>query len=473
MSVIFSFSTVALTDDNNVAIYKQDTDFTVVYSSYNSNFSFGSFNYYSQLDKNQQAIYNGLKEITPLSDKMIISLATPITFTAKSGNPTDAEWESSKMEISRIVQGALDALIMDYPEIFWLDIKNCIPGIPDNDVFGIKKGDNFLFTINRIEFTFALINSYVPIKEQIVNTLMSKVNSIPVTGSSRYEKVLSIHNELATRISYDYSYSELSYNAYGALVDGVAVCEGYSEAFKLICDKYDIPCILVVGKGGTSSGLQEPHMWNAVKMEDNKWYGVDVTWDDQTEYNNYIYRDYFLVGSSTEAKKFQNSLPFSESHLESGYFTSSEISKEFTYPPLALNAYVPGGSIIVTTQPVPSGTVEPPSPSETKSKPTKAPTKTKANVKTTSAAKATSEITKINTTTSTVQTGELSDKTTTTAFHKNGNNSISNTQTKNGKNNAAASTYFNIILIAPYIAAGITVITIITLLIIFIFNKKK
>ncbi len=58
------------------------------------------------------------------------------------------------------------------------------------------------------------------------------------------------------------------------------VCEGYSKAFKYLCDRSaftgDIRCILATGilAGGTGSG---GHMWNIVKMPNDKNYMVDVT----------------------------------------------------------------------------------------------------------------------------------------------------------------------------------------------------
>ena len=66
-----------------------------------------------------------------------------------------------------------------------------------------------------------------------------------------------------------------SYTAYGCLVEGMAVCEGYSKAFQYLCDlssfKDKVECHSV---SGVTSG---PHMWNVVAMEDGYNYLVDVT----------------------------------------------------------------------------------------------------------------------------------------------------------------------------------------------------
>lgn len=59
------------------------------------------------------------------------------------------------------------------------------------------------------------------------------------------------------------------------------VCEGYARAFKILCDRSGIPCIVVTGYARPNNEVgNELHMWNEVMMEDGRWYAVDVTWDD-------------------------------------------------------------------------------------------------------------------------------------------------------------------------------------------------
>ena len=72
---------------------------------------------------------------------------------------------------------------------------------------------------------------------------------------------------------------ENCYTAYGALVNGVAVCEGYSRAMQLLCDKAGIPCTVIYGK---SEGIG--HMWNIINPGDG-WYHLDVTWDDDADFD--------------------------------------------------------------------------------------------------------------------------------------------------------------------------------------------
>lgn len=55
---------------------------------------------------------------------------------------------------------------------------------------------------------------------------------------------------------------------------GLAVCSGYAEMFRLMCECANIPCSYVRGTAEDSL-----HAWNAVQL-DGRWYYIDVTWND-------------------------------------------------------------------------------------------------------------------------------------------------------------------------------------------------
>lgn len=59
------------------------------------------------------------------------------------------------------------------------------------------------------------------------------------------------------------------------------VCESYSRAMKVLCDRKGIPCVLLSGAARYSTDTPaEEHMWNYVQMENGLWYAIDVTWND-------------------------------------------------------------------------------------------------------------------------------------------------------------------------------------------------
>jgi hypothetical protein len=96
------------------------------------------------------------------------------------------------------------------------------------------------------------------------------------------------------------------------------VCEGYARAFKVLCDRLGIPCVLTSGFAKSKpSGATEQHMWNYVRI-DGQWYGVDVTWNDPTAKSNpnaavsgYEQEKWLLLGSQT---KVADGLLFKDSH---------------------------------------------------------------------------------------------------------------------------------------------------------------
>ena len=100
------------------------------------------------------------------------------------------------------------------------------------------------------------------------------------SGMTEFEKEMAIIGYLVENTDYDWanyksgSIPAASYTAYGALVNHVAVCQGYALAFKKLCDICGLEAIVVTGTGNGGS-----HAWNQVKIG-GSWYNVDVTWED-------------------------------------------------------------------------------------------------------------------------------------------------------------------------------------------------
>lgn len=112
-------------------------------------------------------------------------------------------------------------------------------------------------------------------------------------GKSNYDKLMAYREAISGLTDYNYERNSTfgtdayvyGYQCQAATVfDGdpntKAVCEGYSKAFKYLCDLSDfdgdVYCYLVEGyfSEGTTSGA---HMWNVVRMEDGNYYYTDVT----------------------------------------------------------------------------------------------------------------------------------------------------------------------------------------------------
>ena len=96
------------------------------------------------------------------------------------------------------------------------------------------------------------------------------------------EKVLAVHDYIVRECDYDQenyvnnTVSVHSYSAWGVLVDGKAVCQGYAETFGAMMKALGIDCCLVASPSMN-------HIWNMVYI-DGAWYHVDATWDDPVMY---------------------------------------------------------------------------------------------------------------------------------------------------------------------------------------------
>lgn len=123
-----------------------------------------------------------------------------------------------------------------------------------------------------------------------------------------YQQALLVHDYLALNCEYDYenynnnSVPEISHTAYGSLVNQVAVCDGYAEAFAYVMeDKLGVPCEVI-------SSDDMHHAWNMIEIG-QEWYHVDVTWDDpawdrigRVMHENFLCSDSKISKNSPDAK---------------------------------------------------------------------------------------------------------------------------------------------------------------------------
>lgn len=88
-------------------------------------------------------------------------------------------------------------------------------------------------------------------------------------------KALILHDEIVLNCAYAYlenSNDNLDYTAYGALVEGEAVCQGYTLAYNYLLKQLGIDAVIVISEAMN-------HAWSMVNI-DGDYYHVDVTWDD-------------------------------------------------------------------------------------------------------------------------------------------------------------------------------------------------
>ncbi len=164
-------------------------------------------------------------------------------------------------------QTVLYTYIRDYPQHFWL-------------------GNSYSYRQNSSGKITAFIPSYVlsgaalTTARQQFDTAVKEVLDHITNDMTESQIEKYIHDYLAEKISYTGGRTH-SHNAYGALVEGKSVCEGYAESFQYLLYQAGILCVTVTGDAySTGSTTPEAHAWSLVNIDDEFYY-VDLTWNDQ------------------------------------------------------------------------------------------------------------------------------------------------------------------------------------------------
>lgn len=196
--------------------------------------------------------------------------------TCKQDNPQNITIDTSKYKLtSKELLNVYHIFLADYPEYFWLS-GGCS-----------YSNDNVTSFVDLVIPDYSVKGAKLSEQKKVFE---AKVNSLTqgLNGKSDYEKSLILHDRLAQTTEYTLQCNNHQ-NAYGALVEGKAVCAGYSKAYQHLLHKVGIPAWCVVGtsEDPVSHQLQN-HEWNLLSL-DGKWYYSDVTWDDQEDYLFYAY----------------------------------------------------------------------------------------------------------------------------------------------------------------------------------------
>lgn len=287
-------------DDYSIAMFSQWVADSGQYNEY----------YYDQLPEIEKYIYDCINT----NIDSIIGCDNPFIVDVSNFNVLYSQIKSGDLNWSRPIFTYFD---FDHCEKFGVNYFNLglsISGIP------INNGEDYKVTQLGIYFggsnATSSILEYNNVKEinddkKILDNNVNKIISSIPKYASRYKKAQIINDWLVKNNTYNpYVYngnndaaSKRAWDITSALVytDNTSddtkypVCEGYSNAFKYLCDKVGIPCVSVESS---------THKWNLIKLEDGNWYHVDVTWNDPVGATNYSYiNKYFLLGSSNSLIK--------------------------------------------------------------------------------------------------------------------------------------------------------------------------
>jgi len=240
------------------------------------------------------------------------SKAEQRTFNMKDGYSTtaymlDIPFTGDTMDALDYISAAYSAFLRDYPEVFWLSGDINLIYINNNNsicfILNSTSTNGEVFSLLAADYKNASpdeINQDIDRRDGYIQTIKSGMPA----GADTYAKVKYFNSWLTQHNGYNSS-TQLSEASIGSFPRSCLcalagtprssrspVCEGYSKGFMALCKSEGIPCVLVDSSD---------HMWNYVQMDDGRWYGVDVTFNDPIISNNSDGQgteDWLLVGGA-------------------------------------------------------------------------------------------------------------------------------------------------------------------------------
>ena len=130
-----------------------------------------------------------------------------------------------------------------------------------------------------------------------LNTVLNQTHTVWVGNEKGLSALETIHDTLLLTTAYDESVLELdlnevtdhpSFEAYGLLMTGTAVCSGYARAFNALALRSEVPSIMI-------SAINMQHAFNMV-YDGEQWVFVDVTFNDPIpDRSGRVLKTYYLL----------------------------------------------------------------------------------------------------------------------------------------------------------------------------------
>ncbi len=171
-----------------------------------------------------------------------------------------------------------------YDNIIWL-VWADNPDFSQNLINSLAGHSTPLISYIVMEYNQQDYKEYLERSHQAYGKAQTIVKEIPAQWSD-YQKVKYLHDYLVNHCipNVNDKNNPLNNEAYGALMLGRAMCEGYTNAMQLLCNLAGIENTVVSYNSYTNAEGQEVegHTWNLIKMDDS-YYHVDVGSDDPIE----------------------------------------------------------------------------------------------------------------------------------------------------------------------------------------------
>ena len=234
----------------------------------------------SQVNGNVDSEYNfGFRSLSDTNEQYLYHKLMRNLYYITDQKSDSGYFKAERITVSRCemtedsIRHALNAYIADNPQVFWV-----------SNVFGYAYSDG-----NTIIECYSVIPADKITELSLI--LSKKINEMLEdldTKMDDYHIERYIHDKLLRNCSYAEEIKSVNdgweyFTSYGAIVNGSAVCEGYSKAMQMLLNLTGIPSYIIRGE---AEGVK--HMWNLVKVGE-EWYHLDSTWNDSDTTISYEY----------------------------------------------------------------------------------------------------------------------------------------------------------------------------------------
>lgn len=253
--------------------------------AYEDDVSVAASNYgYTFLSQDEKLVYDAIEGCVEEGDSEV---------------EIDREWGISATQLKLVVE----MFTADHPEYFWFTgaysysyYGSTVMGFYPNYVIN---GEN----VSKAEISQANA-AFGSATEQVLAQMEREAES------DDYSKAVWLHDKVAQLVSYGYGSNHQT--AYGALIDGKAVCAGYARLYQHFLKSAGISAWTVRGTSvSPASNTAVRHAWTLLWL-DGKCVYTDVTWDDQGEEIFHVYfarsLDEFSVDHTAD-QSFSDKLP--------------------------------------------------------------------------------------------------------------------------------------------------------------------
>ena len=185
-----------------------------------------------------------------------------------------------------IINSGMDEFTFYCPDEY-IDCEKDVKDIANSQVI-ISNINNFVHPYNGFKnleteidsfgkITLHINRNYTDEMKIILNYIIDEIIKNNINDNMNLEeKIKVLHDYIINHTKYDTARSDnniikyQSDTAYGALIEGYALCGGYTDSMMLFLEKLNIKSYKISSTN---------HVWNYVYL-DNKWYHLDLTWDD-------------------------------------------------------------------------------------------------------------------------------------------------------------------------------------------------